>query len=153
MNDDFLQMLEKARRYCLRSEKCLYDVRQKLYKWEVPMLKHEEILSVLVEERFVDESRYTKCYVHDKCYLSKWGRNKIIYSLKHKQISNDIIQLAVQQIDNKKYQIILEEVAKLKWKSIIIRENDIWKARQKLTQFLYQRGFEMDVIVNLDFSE
>lgn len=153
MNDDFLQMLEKARRYCLRSEKCLYDVRQKLYKWEVPISKHEEILSILVEERFIDESRYAKSFVHDKCYLSKWGRNKIIYALKHKQISNDIIHLAVQQIDNKKYQIILEEVAKSKWKSIIIRENDIWKARQKLTQFLCQRGFEMELIVNLDISK
>src|SRR6056297_2403239 len=106
MNDDYEIMLEKARRYCLRGEKCVFDVRQKLYQWQVEESWHEKILETLKEERFVDEERFARSFARDKCFLSKWGKIKIRYALHRKQISENLIDTAFGEIEGARYKAV-----------------------------------------------
>lgn len=145
-------MLEKARRYCLRGEKCRNDLQKKLFQWQIPSHLHETITDTMIDERFIDESRFAKSFVNDKCYLSKWGKIKIRYALSGKQISENLINEALNEIDMNKYRNILRELAKNKQKQLAKKESDPWIAKQKRFAFLAQRGFETEEI-NKIFSD
>ena len=152
MDELYHDMLEKARRYCLRGEKCPDDIRKKLWQWKVPEQFHKsKILSSLLSDRFVDEQRFADSFVHDKAWLSKWGKVKIRYHLTSKGIREAVIQKSLDSIDENRYFSVLSELAGVRWKQILLKETDHWKARQKLTRFLVQRGYEMHDISKLDF--
>jgi len=142
MNDDYEIMLEKARRYCLRGEKCVFDVRQKLYQWQVEESWHEKILETLKEERFVDEERFARSYARDKCFLSKWGKIKIRYALRQKQLPEHLIESALAEIEGERYQQVFRDVAEQKLRSLKRKTHDSRELKQKLMRFLAQRGFE-----------
>jgi len=135
-------MLEKARRYCLRGEKCRNDLQKKLFQWQIPSQLHETIINTMIDERFIDESRFARSFVNDKCYLSKWGKIKIRYALSGKQIPVALINKALTEIDMNKYRNILQELAENKQKQIAKKESDPWNTKQKRYAFLAQRGFE-----------
>ena len=139
-------MLEKARRYCLRGEKCRYDLQQKLFQWQIPDHLHETIIETMLEERFIDEARFARSFVNDKCYLSKWGKIKIRFALSGKQIPIEIINASLDQIDMNKYRGILKDLAKNKREQIAKKTTDTWIAKQKLYAFLAQRGFETEEV-------
>ena len=142
MNEDYEITLEKARRYCLRGEKCVFDVRQKLYQWQVEESWHEKILETLKEERFVDEERFARSFARDKCFLSKWGKIKIRYALHRKQISEKLIDTAFGEIEDARYKAVFHDVAEQKLRSIHRKTTDSYEVKQKLMRFLAQRGFE-----------
>lgn len=139
-------MLEKARRYCLRGEKCRHDLQQKLFQWQIPSHLHETIIDTMIDERFIDETRFARSFVNDKCYLSKWGKIKIRFALSGKQIPASLINEAINEIDMIKYRNILRELAENKQKQIAKKTTDSWIAQQKLYAFLLQRGFEHEEI-------
>lgn len=150
MSDSQLEMmLEKARRYCLRGEKCKYDLRQKLYQWQVPDQLHDKIIRQVEQERFIDEQRYAQSYANDKCYLSKWGKVKIRFMLSGKQIPEEILRVALDEIDMNRYRQVLKDLAESKQRQLEKKEEDPWKARQKLFAYLSQRGFESDEIAKI----
>jgi regulatory protein len=134
-------MLEKARRYCLRGEKCRNDLQKKLFQWQIP--------SHLIEERFIDESRFARSFINDKCHLLKWGKIKIRYALSGKHIPEPIISKFIDAIDMEKYRNILRELAENKREQIVKKESDPWKSKQKLYAFLLQRGFESEEITKI----
>ncbi len=142
MPADYDICLEKARRYCLRAEKSDYDVRQKLYQWQVPETWHNKILTSLEEDKFIDEKRFVSSFVRDKCYLNKWGRIKIRYHLRQKNIPEDVIETGLGEIEEDKYLQIFREVAEQKFQSLKNKTGNKYALKQKLLMFLTQRGFE-----------
>jgi regulatory protein len=142
-------MLEKARRYCLRGEKCRNDLQKKLFQWQIPSHLHEIIINTMIEERFIDESRFARSFINDKCYLLKWGKIKIRYALSGKHIPEPIISKFIDAIDMEKYRNILRELAENKREQIVKKESDPWKSKQKLYAFLLQRGFESEEITKI----
>ena len=74
--------LKKAARYCSTAEHCRAEVAEKLRQWGVPASSAEQILTRLVQERFIDEERFCRAFVNDKHLLAKWGkRGKVPKSL------------------------------------------------------------------------
>ncbi|MFO7789066.1 MAG: regulatory protein RecX [Bacteroidales bacterium] len=151
MHTEYDILLEKARKYCLRGEKSVYDVQQKLYQWHVPEKWHDKILNSLKKDKFIDEKRFVNSFVRDKCYLNKWGRIKIRYHLRQKQIPEHLIEEALGEIEEDKYMEILREVAKQKIKSLEGKSDDAYNRKQKLFRFLAQRGFETHLLEDTDF--
>jgi len=150
MPSDFNTLLEKARQYCLRGEKSVYDVQQKLYKWYVPEQWHDSILKSLEEDKFIDESRFASSFARDKCYLNKWGRIKIRYHLRQKNIPEDLINKGLNDIEEEKYLQIFCDVAGQKLKSLETKTTDAYTLKQKLLRFLSQRGFEISLLDDTD---
>ena len=137
------EALERLKQLCGRSEKCLADVRKKLSEWNIPET-FEEISNTLLEENFIDESRYSISFVNDKVRFSKWGFTKIRYHLRSRQISNSLIELAIKKIPEKDYkQIVFSEVLK---KNRSVKEADAYKRMQKLYAFGASRGYEGDLL-------
>ncbi len=50
--------------------------------------------------------------------MNDWGKKKILYGLKEKQVSTYIIEKALKSIDEKDYQKKLKELAQKKFESL-----------------------------------
>ncbi|MGC9330366.1 MAG: regulatory protein RecX [Bacteroidales bacterium] len=150
MSKEYDIFLEKARRYCLRAEKSEHDVRQKLIVWQVPEIWHDMILNSLKKDKFVDEKRFVRSFVRDKCYLNKWGRIKIRYHLRQKNIHEELIETGLNDIEEDKYRQIYCDVARQKLKSLKSKTTDANTLKQKLLRFLSQRGFEISLLEDTD---
>jgi regulatory protein len=138
------QALSKAMAICSKSEKCIFDIQKKLDAWEISPANAQEIIEQLIEEKFIDEERFTRYYVRDKFRFNKWGKQKLTYMLKGKRIPEKIIKKELAAINLDEYnnmllKLIQEKACKVKFK------NEFDK-KSKLIRFAQGRGFEYDAI-------
>jgi len=76
--------------------------------------------------------------------MKQWGRVKIRYELKQKQVSDYNIKIALKQIDEEQYLKTLQELAKEKYEQL---KNEQWMIRKKKTMdYLLQKGYEPQLI-------
>ncbi len=141
--------LRKAKNLCARSEKCAKDIRAKLRQWETPVEFYEEIIEALYAGKFLDDLRYAESYVHDKIYLSKWGKQKVAFSLRMKNVADVTIEQALQEVDSERYEKGLLELLQKKERSVKAR--NAYEKKAKLIRFGMSRGFstsEIDKALN-----
>lgn len=141
---DALMRLETL---CAQSEQCTMDLRQKLYRWEISPSDSEKIIRSLIDTRFVDDTRFAIAYCRDKYRFNRWGRMKIVYGLRAKQISKNDIQEALNVIDEKEYEEILISV--IKSKSQTIKDVDTYEGRTRLFRSVASRGYESSLIAQI----
>lgn len=140
----FSQGLKKISSYCAYQERCLMEVQNKLEEWGLSSSDTEKIIGKLLENDFLNESRFVESYVRGKFGLKKWGKVRIRQELKMREISNELIREALDAIDESEYQETLKFLAERKWK--LTGEPDLYKKKAKVARFLAFRGFEADLI-------
>ncbi|MUP38746.1 RecX family transcriptional regulator [Labilibaculum sp. 44] len=139
--------LSKVMFICSRQEKCCFDIRKKLCEWEISSADQDQIIQTLIDEKFLNDERYTNFYVRDKFRFNRWGRIKIAHHLKQKQIPEYIISDAIDQLDEREYTQNLQDILSSKIKSI--REEDPYQLRAKLFRFAQGRGFESQISLQI----
>ena len=144
------EALQKAMRICSTQEKCTDDIIKKLHLWGIAIDKIEEIINRLIEEKFIDNERYTMFFVKDKFRLNKWGRVKIRYHLKQKGISDEIINKSLQQISDEDYREVLQYILEKKSKSL--KAENEFDNKAKLIRYAESKGFEIDEIISIAFD-
>jgi len=130
-----------------REELCLQDALKKLNRWKISADKHQAILNQLVEEKFIDEKRYTASFVRDKWNLDHWGRLKIRHALKSKKINESLIHTALGLIDEEEYKQYLKDLLLKKYKTLLNPNKLAIKAA--LSRFAVNRGFEWQLVIDL----
>ena len=100
----------------------------------------DRIIARLLEERFIDESRFARYFVNDKLRFNKWGRVKINYEMQRKGIPSGIRSEALAGIDEQEYCSILLSLLKSKKKAT--RGKNDREIYAKLLRFAFGRGFE-----------
>lgn len=147
------QVLDKMTKYCAYQERCEKEVCDKLKTFDIPEDSKKEIFMYLIENRFVDNERFTRAFVRGKINQSGWGINKIRFQLQRKGIDKEMIDNAIQEFDQDIYREKLIAILKTKAKSIKA-ENDFQK-RQKLAAYGIQKGFEaglvFETVKNIEF--
>ena len=138
------QALHRLAAFCSRGEKCIYDIRQNMKRWELPVNEQEKIIHYLQKEKFLDEKRFCRAFVNDKIKYNQWGIHKIKYELKRKQIDDRIIREVLQTIDWKESEKQLHLLLTNKLKTIKAK-ND-YEMKQKLIRFAVGRGFALEEI-------
>ena len=137
------RLLDRMRRLCSRREYCSSDILKKLVDaTDGDRAKSAEILSVLVEERYVDDLRYASAYARDKAALAGWGEAKIRYMLSSKGIAKDLIAMAMEEIDDVKASSRLEKLMENKYRSL--KEDP--QCRLKMLRFGLGRGYSYDEV-------
>ncbi len=134
------EAMSKAQNICAEQEKCEYDIRKKLYDWNLPLKDHDSIIELLIRDKFIDERRYSEFYTKDKFYFNKWGKIKIEYTLKQKNISSEFIRNALDKIPEIDYDNLLKNELIKKIKTI--KDKDEYTIKSKLVRFATSRGFE-----------
>ncbi|HXS58649.1 MAG TPA: regulatory protein RecX [Hanamia sp.] len=139
------QSLPKIKQYCAYQERCHSEVRDKLYSFGLNKGEVEEIISVLITEKYLNEERFAIHYAGGKFRMKGWGKNKIKQALKLKQVSDYCIKKALSQIDLDDYDRTFQKLAQQKL-TILRSEKNIFIKKRKLQDFMLQRGFETSLI-------
>jgi regulatory protein len=137
--------LQKAKHYCAYQERCHKEVREKLYSFELYKKDVEQLLTQLIEEDFLNEERFALAFARGRFNLKKWGKEKIKYELKQKQVSEYCIRKALASIDTSNYNKTFISLASNKLKTLKSEKN-IFIKKKKLKAFLQQKGFELKMI-------
>ena len=120
------------------------DVTQKLKKLEIFGDDKDQYLSHLIDNDFLNEQRFSECYVRGKFNNNSWGRIKIIRELESRKISINNIEKGLSEINKKDYLKKLRELS-----SKIINEN-LGKPKEKLKEKMFNRleykGWEKELI-------
>ncbi len=138
------QALQKIRQYCAYQERSHADTKDKLYGMGLFKTDVERILSVLIEENYLNEERYAQQFVGGHFRQKKWGRVKIEAALKQKRVSAYNIRKAMKEIDQGAYLDCLDKLALGKW--TLLKKEQYLNRVAKTTSFLLQRGFELSLI-------
>ena len=141
---NFEQGLQRAAALCCQSEHCVADITEKLLRWGVSREDSGRIIDRLIDEKYIDESRYALAYVRDKVRFSHWGRVKIKSMLRMLRVSEQDIRNAFDSFDEDEYLGVLEDVIESKRRTL--PEAESYASRVKLIRFALQRGFEMHEI-------
>ena len=134
------EMLHRAAAYCSAGERCIQDMEKKIKAAGLTEEESDRIIARLLEERFIDESRFARYFVNDKLRFNKWGRVKINYEMQRKGIPSGIRSEALAGIDEQEYCSILLSLLKSKKKAT--RGKNDREIYAKLLRFAFGRGFE-----------
>lgn len=138
------QAIQKLRHYCAYQERSHSEVREKLYQLKIWKKDHDEIIASLIEDDYLNEERFAIAFTGGKYRIKQWGRVKIKYELKQRQVSDYCIKKSLKQIDEKEYRQLLQELADKKYASL---KGEQYLVRKKKTMdYLLSRGFEPELI-------
>src|ERR1700748_2917757 len=139
------QALQKARHYCGYQERCHSEVQEKLYSFGLRKPQVEAALATLIEENYLNEERFAIQYAGGHFRLKHWGRVRIRYQLKQKQVSDYCIKKALDGIDEEDYVRTLARLAEQKWEALKDEKN-LLARKHKVKDYLQQKGYEMELI-------
>ena len=138
------EALQKLKHYCAYQERCHSEVKEKCYELGVWKKDHDELISKLIEENYLNEERFAIAFAGGKWRIKKWGRNRIRYELKQKQVSDYCIKKAMKQIPDEEYEEVLKKLLLEKHRSL---KADQWIIRKKRTiDYMIRKGFEPELI-------
>lgn len=148
---DFDKALQKMMSYCAKSEKCTFQIKTKLYQMGINDDKQiKEIIAYLTKYRFLDEKRFANSFAKDKYNINKWGKMKIRQELVLRHIPNDIINMALDEIEEDNgiddYKAKLKKIIMTKKQSLEKTTTDKRLLYQKLFRFAASKGYEFDYI-------
>jgi len=142
------EALQKAKQYCAYQERCHSEVKEKLYSFGMNKKEVDELLSELISDNYLNEERFAIMFAGGKFRIKQWGRVKIKYALKQKQISEYCIKKALAAIDEHDYNRTAQKLFEQKLKTLKTEKN-IFIKKRKLQDHLMQKGFESDMIRKL----
>ena len=138
------QAIQKLRQYCAYQERSHSEVVSKLWDLGVYKSEHDEILSALIEDDYLNEERFAIQYAGGKFRMKDWGRKKIYYALKEKKVSEYCIKKALKLIPEEDYLKTLLEQAEKKYESL--KGEQYLMRKKKTADYLMQKGYEPDLI-------
>lgn len=140
------QWLNSMMAYCSRSEHCVFDVMEKLSAAAISEDDANEIVQELIRLGYIDELRYARAFVNDKFRFNKWGKIKIAHALRQKKVASNVIQDALDTIDDEAYNQVLMQLIESKKKTT---KATATQQRAAVMRFALSRGFEYETIMRL----
>lgn len=134
-------------RYCVYQDRCYKEVTHKLQQMGMIPLAIDEVLLHLAQHNFLDEERFAKSFARGKFNIKHWGRHRITRELKFRNISAYNIKTALKEFTADEYLTKLDYIAQRKLQ--FITEENTFKKRKKLTDYLLYRGWESTLVYDI----
>ena len=147
MNNSDLTTKEIERKlqfYCSYQDRCHKEVVSKLKTFNVNIYESNQIISNLIKDDYLNESRFSKSFVRGKFNFKNWGKIRITNELKRRNISPYNINYGLKEIDETEYEQKLEELFTKKLSSLS-KLSSIEK-KKKIISYLLYRGWESNLI-------
>lgn len=152
--DEILEMkyfsdIERAKtraiNYISGKLKTKYEVRLKLKENGFAEDVIDEVLDILEKEEYLNDKVYCEMFIEDKKKLNGYGKNKIKSLLIQKGISKNIFEDFLNEFE---YDEEFDNALKMGIKKLelLSNEEDNFKKKQKIINYLTYRGFGFDVI-------
>lgn len=145
--DLYQSSLKKAMTLCAGREYCVSEVAEKLRSWGNGENHIAGIIGILKRDNFINEERYAMSFVKDKFRYNKWGKIKIAFHLKAKNIDREIIKRALDSIDTEYYKKILDELLSAHRK--VVKAKNQYDMKAKLLRYGLSKGFENSLLYEL----
>jgi regulatory protein len=146
------ELLKKAKsslaRYCALGERSPRQARDKLKKFRLSDLQIEKVIAELKHDGFLNESRFAAAFCNDKLKFNAWGKSRLKMELSGHQINPEVIESALDNIDEALYVEQIKQVLKKKLQSLAAEENYLLK-KKKLTDFAIRKGFEAGIVFSI----
>lgn len=139
--------LQKIRNYCAYQERNHREVKEKLYSFGLYKEEVETMLIQMIEENYLNEERYAVAFAGGKFRMKQWGKSKIKYELKQRQVSDYCIKKALSSIEEEDYHHTLDKLFSDKLTSLRSEKN-LFTKKKKLQSYLLQKGFETALIAD-----
>ena len=124
--------------YRARSES---EIRSNLHKHEFPEAVIEATLDRLRQDGFANDVQFAQAWVENRNTFRPRGRRALALELRQKGIGDDVIQSALEGIDEEQ---LATDAARQKAGKLQTREWNLF--RKKLSGFLARRGFSYSII-------
>lgn len=138
------EAIKKMEKFCAYQERCTFDVQQKLISLGIEKSGIPAIINELKEQKFLDDQRFAEIFVRSKFKHNNWGEVKIRAALSQKKIDKEIIAEALKQIVSEDNEDKILQLAKQKFSKL--KDEDIWKRKQKTASFLISKGFKQSEV-------
>ena len=138
------QIESKLQYYCSYQDRCHKEVVEKLKTFNIRSNESNEIISNLIKDNYLNESRFSENFVRGKFKIKNWGKVRIVRELKQRNISRYNINLGLKEIDSQEYQNKFDEIFENKLSSLE-NLNKIIK-KKKIISYLLYRGWESNLI-------
>ena len=148
---DFQKIKSKLENFCAYQERSLYEVEKKLNTLTLINKDKKHIISHLIQNNFLNQSRFIEAYVSGKINQKRWGKEKIKTGLIQHKIPKIDVDQAIDNVPEKIYLNNLLFLAQRKARSIK-KEEALYQKKAKLIRFLYSKGYKSNewVKINLD---
>ncbi|MGI6222495.1 MAG: regulatory protein RecX [Prevotella sp.] len=138
------EALVKLSGLCVKAEHSSGEMLQKMRLWQLPDDVQQRVLRQLVDQKFVDDARYTRAFVADKIHNNGWGRRKIEQALRLKGVEERVFAPILDEVSDEEYLEQLRPLLKRKWKQISAATD--YERSGKLIKFAMSRGYTLDII-------
>ena len=145
-NENFTinEVEQKLKRYCSYQDRCHNEVEKKLKEFDLIEEAKNKILFNLINENYLNESRFSENFVRGKFKIKNWGKIKIVQELKSRNISDLNIKRGLMEIDEVEYKNKLENIFNKKLSSL--GNQSVINKKKKIFSYLSYRGWETNLI-------
>lgn len=135
---------KKLEHYCAYQERCHKEVVQKLTNMHMIPEVIDVIVVHLINHNFLNEERFAKTFVSGKFKIKNWGKSRIAFELKQKNVSKFNINQALAEISDEEYIEVFNDLAKKR--VYLIHESNIFKKKKKFVDYFLYRGWESHLV-------
>ena len=135
---------KKLEHFCAYQERCHKEVIQKLRSMHMIPEAIDVIVVHLIQHNFLNEERFAKTFVSGKFRIKAWGRRRLTFELKQKDVSKVNINQALAHISDAEYIGVFNDLAEKK--AVSIKERNVLKKKKKFTEYFLYRGWESHLV-------
>lgn len=143
----FLTVLEAQKKmeyYCAYQERCHKEVVKKLQELGMIPNSIDTIVSKLVEDNYLNETRFAQSYARGKFRIKKWGKIRIRRELKARDLSDYNIKKGLEEIPDLDYNTTFSALFEKRKKEVY--ENIPSVKKKKIISYMVYRGWELEKI-------
>jgi len=135
---------KKLENFCSYQERCHKEVKEKLRELGMIQSASQEIIAQLIQEDYLNETRFAKNFARGKFRIKNWGRNRISRELKSRNISDYNIKMGMQEFTDIEYEETFYNLIEKRKKSV--GHLPIDQQKKKIFSYLSYRGWEHEKI-------
>ena len=137
---------KKLENFCSYQERCHKEVKEKLRELGMIQSASQEIIAQLIQEDYLNETRFAKNFARGKFRIKNWGRNRISRELKSRNITDYNIKMGMQEFTDIEYEETFYNLIEKRKKSV--EHLPIDQQKKKIFSYLSYRGWEHEKIYN-----
>lgn len=136
----------RLERYCAYQERCHQEVQTKLRQLGAFRNDSDAVISHLIQNDYLNETRFAMLYVRSKFSIKKWGKKRIVNELKQRKITSYNIDKALAQITEEDYRLTFDTLAEKRWDQLKGNKEPLPQRKKKWINYLQYRGWESHLI-------
>ena len=130
--------------YCTYQERCHKEVVNKLKDLGVIQNAIDIIVADLIQNNYLNETRFAQSFARGKFKIKKWGKVKIHRELNKREISEYNIKMGMKEISDSDYEETFNKLLDKKLSELShLSERE---QKRKVFNYLSYRGWEVEKI-------